>query len=233
MPPIVLSNNKPIVKNGTSITPGKSIPTAVLSPSPQQVVDLTNNLSNTSKKETIAWWKRREELPFEARKADGGVKMGFNYWMEHEESEGHHVIELLELLLNPTKPVPDSFFIDADEIESMRGVWKSVNNQKGHQQIVCMSLCGFRLQEFQSQYDNLEFFKKCSSVPFLSVARSEVTKMVGDNPNSWFYNDVRSVGSTILLPKIPANHDISSLVNSGMTIGELLRDFQVRFEVRD
>jgi hypothetical protein len=66
------------------------------------------------------------------------------------------------------------------------------------------------------------------------VQRSEgntVNKQVGENPNTWFYNDVRSIGSTLFSPKISVQMDIEKMIRQDMKVGELLRNYQVRFEV--
>lgn len=208
---------------------------------------------NSDDKEPIEWWKKRHQLPYTSKRVDGGVKMGFNYWMEHEEVEGSHVIQFLDLLLHPMKPIPDNFFMDEDDIEMMRKSFH-MTNSKGEgegsgtreglpqqqpyhsehaQQIVLMSLCGFQLQDFQLHYQHLEFFKKCSSVPFLSVIRPDNSSnsVNSDNPYNWFYNDVRSIGSTLFSPKISVIDDIDTISSSDITVGSLLKDYQIRFEV--
>jgi hypothetical protein len=181
--------------------------------------------------ESVSVEKKRNTVPFEAEAVDSRVKLGFNYWVENDHIEGPQFVELLSLLVNPALPIPHPFFLDEHEVAELRAMFTCESQgvaEAGH--LVVLTMNGLALTQLQEHYDSLQFFPHTTSIPFLSVVRSESSGkvLVGANPNDWFYNDVRTVGETILSPKI----NLTPLHQcSDRQLGALMQGYQWRFDV--
>lgn len=132
----------------------------------------------------------RQIYPFQQNERPT-VLLDFNYWITHERIFPDDLISVIVSLLNGVQPVILSPFND---------------NYSNTTDVILLTINGLDAMSAQK----CKYLQECSSVPLLSVASSVSNssnaadgRQSSNNPNLFYYNDVRSIVQALIHPKVP------------------------------
>jgi hypothetical protein len=131
------------------------------------------------------WSLLRHRYPCES--LESKIELDFNFWIANRYVSNENTIDLLESFLFGKKPL-------------------SVQSEVQPSSVVCLFLQDFDPNLFTNSSQDLQFLAKCTSVPMVS-AKIDFAKE--SNPanttNPWFWNDVKTIPSFLLWPRIGTN----------------------------
>lgn len=192
----------------------------------QELLLCVERVSSISSFSAMLQQHLKARLPFENKKA---ANLSLNHWVCNNalnlRDVGGSVVDLLTCQetawfdsINEDKP--------ADAIGS-----------KQQRTIVLVTLYGVASGFAHEEFAATSFAQSCSAVPVVAVGRplKDPTPKINSNgtlssnPNTWFYNDVKTVGSELLWPVLPVL--IAESIQGPLLDRHLLQSFRWTIEV--